>query len=49
VPAQQQFDRRQALQVQQREQPEPMRFVQLFHRMQPKRELTELQSEQNDS
>jgi len=35
--------------VQRRVQPEPMRFQELFHRTQPKRGSTELQSEQNDS
>jgi hypothetical protein len=43
VPAQ-----RETQQVQQVQQ-EPMRFRHLFHRMQPKRESTELQSKQNDS
>jgi hypothetical protein len=53
MPAQVQLDQqqgpRQVQQVQQQERPEPMRFQQLFHRMQPKRGSTELQSKQNDS
>jgi len=47
--ADQQREPRQARRVQQQERPELMRFEQLFHRMQPKRGSTELQSKQNDS
>jgi hypothetical protein len=46
---QQQADPQRVQQQERQERQEPMRFQQLFHRMQPKRGSTELQSVQNDS